>query len=96
MPKFKSFFKLAEYKFREQDSKLGKLLDKFLGLGVCKHCGFEHPSIDKYCEQCLELGFELGVKLFKISDCEYHIRKKGETRGLSSTHKKEDILVRSL
>lgn len=48
MPKFKSFFKLAEYKFKEQDKKLGKLLDSFLGIGVYKHCGFEHPSIDKF------------------------------------------------
>jgi predicted amidophosphoribosyltransferase len=76
MKKFHNFRKLGTYLIQKQDSQLGKLLDTYLGLGKCKHCGFKHPSIDKYCKQCLELSSQHEIILYNINPGEYKIRKR--------------------
>lgn len=96
MPKFNSFFKLGQYHLRNQEDKLEKLLDKFFGIGICKNCGYEHPSIEGFCEQCLELGIELGVVLFHFSDCSYHIRNKGGKDAKDSNSSQKNVLLSSL
>lgn len=94
MPKFSNFSKLCQYYLRKQEDKLEKLLDRFFGIGICKNCGYEHPSIEGYCEQCLELAIELGVVIFRFSDCSYHIRNKGGKHAKDSSQK--NVLLSNL
>ena len=75
MPRFNNFSKIGIYLIRKEHINIEDLLDKFLGLGVCKHCGYKHESILGYCENCNELAGDLGIKLYELSSMEFHIRR---------------------
>jgi predicted amidophosphoribosyltransferase len=67
-----------EFILQPNEIQVWKLLETFFGEGVCKHCGFQHPSIDKYCEICMEGAYEYNVNLIHFGEQEFRIRRNNK------------------